>query len=247
MNNSTTNTKVSIITACYNNVQTIGHTLSSVLSQTFDNIEFIVIDSCSTDGTLELINKRKSDFKSKLTSYKIVSEKDKGIADAWNKGLKLATGDVIFFLNSDDWIHQNTVETAVNSLNIYEKELVYGICNRVDEKQKLIGSFQKQFFKYRVLWNFGFSFTTCFCTKKVFDTVGGFDTNYKIAIDSDFLLRCVKKNVKFIKGNHQVFMRIGGVSTKYRRNAHKEYRKALINNGYSKILSNITYFFYKFL
>jgi len=243
---STTNIKVSIITACYNNVNTIGHTLSSVLSQTFNNIEFIIIDSCSTDGTLELVNKRENDFKSKLTSYKIVSEKDKGIADAWNKALKLTTGDVIFFLNSDDWIHQNTVEIAVNSLNIHQKELVYGICNRVDEKEKLIGSFQKQFSKYRVLWNFGFSFTTCFCTKKVFDTVGGFDTNYKIAIDSDFLLRCLKKNVKFIKGNHQVFMRIGGVSTKYRLKAHKEYKKALINNGYPKTLVNLAYNFFKF-
>lgn len=246
MNKSISKIKVSVITACYNNVNTLGYTLSSVLSQTFKNIEFIIIDSCSTDGTLELINKRESDLKTKLSSCIIVSEKDKGIADAWNKGLKLATGDVIFFLNSDDWINENTVETAVNSLNIDQKELVYGICNRVDEKENLIGSFQKHFFKYRVFWNFGFSFTTCFCTKKVFDTVGGFDTCYKIAIDSDFLLRCLKSNVKFIKGNHQVFMRIGGVSTKYRLIAHKEYKKALINNGYSKILVNLAYFFFKF-
>lgn len=246
MTNSTTNIKVSVITACHNNINTIRQTISSVLNQTFDNIEFIIIDNCSKDGTLELINKGESDFKSKLTSYKIVSEKDKGIADAWNKGLKLATGDVIFFLNSDDWIYESTVEIAVNSLNIHQKELVYGICNRLDEKEKFIGSFQKQFSKCRVLWNFGFSFTTCFCTKKVFDTVGGFDTKYKIAIDSDFLLRCLKKNVKFIKGNHQVFMRIGGVSTKYRSNAHKEYKKALIKNGYSKYIVNFAYFFFKF-
>lgn len=246
MNKSTTNIKVSIITACYNNVKTIDETLSSVLTQTFKNIEFIIVDGCSSDGTLEIVKKKEKDFKSKLSSYKIVSEKDNGIADAWNKGLKLATGDIIFFLNSDDWIDKNTVEIAVNSLNISQKELVYGICNRLDEKKNFIGSFQKHFTKYRVLWNFGFSFTTCFCSKKVFDSVGGFDTSYKIAIDSDFLLRCIKNKVKFVKGNHQVFMRIGGVSTKFRKNAHKEYRKALIKNGYPKLLVNISYFFFKF-
>ena len=238
--------KVSIITACYNNVNTIKDTLTSVLSQTYNNIELIIIDSCSTDGTLELIKKKESEFKSKLTSFKFLSEKDKGIADAWNKGLKLATGDIIFFLNSDDWISDETVYKAVSSLNSNNTELVYGICNRVDEDKNFLESFQKTFTKYRELWNFGFSFTTCFCTKKVYESIGGFDTNYKIAIDSDFLLRCLKSNVKFIKGFHEVYMRIGGVSTKQRIKAHKEYKQALINNGYSKLLVNLSYFFFKF-
>lgn len=238
--------KVSIITATFNNLNTIEDTLSSVLSQNYSNIEFIIVDACSTDGTLELIKKREDDFKSKLASYKLLSEKDKGIADAWNKGLKLATGDVIFFLNSDDWISEKTVEKAVLYLNTNNLELVYGVCNRVDEQKNYIGSFQKKFNKYKVIWNFGFSFTTCFCTKKVYDKIGGFNTDYKIAIDSDFLLRCVKSNVKFIKGSQEVFMRMGGVSTKYRLSAHKEYRKALINNGYPKFLIKLTYFFFKF-
>lgn len=238
--------KVSIITASFNNLKTINDTLYSVLAQSYDNIEFIIIDGCSTDGTLALIKNKENDFKSKLASYTLVSEQDKGIADAWNKGLKLATGDIIFFLNSDDWISDGTVEKAVNSLNINNLELVYGVCNRVDKNKKYLGSFQKRFTQNRVLWNFGFSFTTCFCTKKVFDNIGGFDTNYKIAIDSDFLLRCVKNNVKFIRGTQEVFMRIGGVSTKHRSKAHQEYKEALINNGYPKFLVNFTYFFFKF-
>lgn len=237
--------KVSIITASFNNIKTINDTLTSVLNQNYNNIEFIIIDGCSTDGTLELIKKREDEFKSKLTSCKLLSENDKGIADAWNKGLKLATGDIIFFLNSDDWISNETVNKAVISLNTNNLEMVYGICNRVDEEKNYIGSFQKKYTKYRELWNFGFSFTTCFCTKKVYDAIGGFDTDYKIAIDSDFLLRCIRSKVKFIKGSQEVFMRIGGVSTKYRFSAHKEYRNALINNGYSKILVNFSYFFFK--
>ena len=80
----------------------------------------------------------------------------------------------------------------------------------------------------------------------MYDNIGGFDTNYKIAIDSDFLLRCIHNNVKFIKGKQEVFMRIGGVSTKHRLSAHKEYKNALINNGYPNFLVNLSYFFFKF-
>lgn len=238
--------KVSIITASYNNIDTINDTLSSVLSQSYNNIELIVIDGCSIDGTLQLIKNREDEVKRKLKSYKLLSEKDEGIADAWNKGLKLATGDIVFFLNSDDWISDKTIEKGVSFLNTNNLELVYGICNRVDENKNFIGSFQKTFIRYRELWNFGFSFTTCFCTKKVYDNIGGFDTNYKIAIDSDFLLKCLKNNVKFIKGSQEVFMRMGGVSTKHRSKAHQEYKQALINNGYPKLLVNLTYFFFKF-
>lgn len=238
--------KVSIITASYNNLNTINYTFSSVLKQSYNNIELIVIDGGSTDGTLDLIKKRETEFNSKLTTFKLLSEKDKGIADAWNKGLNLVTGDIVFFLNSDDWISENTVEKAVSSLNSEKSELVYGICNRVDEDKNDLGSFQKKYIKYREIWNFGFSFTTCFCTKKVYDKLGCFNSDYKIAIDSDFLLRCVKNKVEFKQGNHEVFMRIGGVSTKYRLEAHKEYKRALINNDYPKVLVNLTYFFFKF-
>ncbi|WP_298878394.1 glycosyltransferase family 2 protein [uncultured Polaribacter sp.] len=243
MNNTN---KVSIITASYNNINTINDTFSSVLSQSYNNIELIIVDGQSKDGTLELIKKRENEFKSKLSSFHLLTEKDEGIADAWNKGLKLVTGDIIFFLNSDDWISQKTVEKAVSFLNINKQELVYGICNRVDQNKNKLGSFQKKYIKNREFWNFGFSFTTCFCTKKTYDNVGGFNTDYKIAIDSDFLLRCIKNKVEFKKGNQEVYMRMGGVSTKYRLEAHKEYKQALINNGYSKLLVNITYFFFKF-
>ncbi|WP_298781242.1 glycosyltransferase family 2 protein [uncultured Polaribacter sp.] len=238
--------KVSIITASFNNLKTIEDTLTSILSQSHNNIELIIIDGCSTDGTLDLIKKREDEFKSKLVSYKLLIESDDGIADAWNKGLKLATGEIIFFLNTDDWISENTVEKAVSLLDINSLELVYGVCNRVDQNKNYLGSFQKEFKKYRELWNFGFSFTTCFCTKKVYDNIGNFNTNYKIAIDSDFLLRCLKNKVKFVKGSQEVFMRIGGISTKHRLIAHKEYKQALIKNGYPKFLVNFTYFFFKF-
>lgn len=243
MNNSK---KVSIITACFNNIATINDTLDAVIYQDYDNIEFIIIDGCSTDGTIDLIKNREVELSSIVKEFNFISEKDYGIADAWNKGLKYSTGDIIFFLNSDDWISNTAVSKAVKYLDSDKPELVYGICNRVDENKNIIGSFQKNFYKLRVIWNFGFSFTTCFCTRKVYDMIGDFDSNYKIAIDSDFLLRCVNKKVKFKKGCHNVYMRIGGVSTKHRKKAHKEYKQALLNNGYPKFLINLTYFFFKF-
>lgn len=243
MNNSK---KVSILTACYNNLNTIKDTFDSILSQTYRNIELIIIDGGSNDGTLEFIKDKEAEFNANLISFIILSEKDEGIADAWNKGLKLVKGDIVFFLNSDDWISETTIEKAVSFLNAEKLELVYGVCNRVDLDKKKLGAFQKKYTKHRELWNFGFSFTTCFCTKKVYDNIGEFNTDYKIAIDSDFLLRCIKNKVKFIKGDYEVYMRIGGVSTKYRVKAHKEYRQALINNGYPKFLVDLSYFFFKF-
>lgn len=233
--------KVSIITASFNNVFTITDTFNSVLSQNYSNIEYIIIDGCSTDGTLDIIESYKPKFKAKFKSFKLLVEKDEGIADAWNKGLKLAKGDVIFFLNSDDWISSDTVTKASKRLTIDRKEITYGICNRVDEHKNYLESFQKKFFKHRVFWDFGFSFTTCFCTKEVYDKIEGFNTDYKIGIDTDFLLRCLKNNVKFIKGNHEVYMRIGGVSTKFREKAQKEYKKALLKNGYPKLLVNLVH------
>ena len=245
MNNIDKFSKVSIITASYNNIDTIKDTILSVLNQTHSSVEYIIMDGGSDDGTIDFIRDFEDEFRSKLQGYIFKSEKDEGIADAWNKGLKLATGDVIFFLNSDDWIQENTLEKALKSINPDELEISYGICNRVDKEKTLIGSFQNNFNKYRILFNFGFSFTTCFVTKRVYDEIGGFNTSYKIAIDSDFLLRCVKKGVKFKKGTHETYMRIGGVSTKYRLAAHKEYKKALLANGYPKLLVKLSYFFFK--
>lgn len=236
---------VSIITASFNNKSTIEDTFSSVLIQSYPLIEYIIIDGASTDGTIELINNYENKFKEKLNSFKVIIESDDGIADAWNKGLKEATGEIIFFLNSDDWINKNSVKKAVENIDPNNCEISYGVCNRVDNYKNITESFQKQFNKYRVIWNFGFSFTTCFVTRKTYDSIGGFNINYKIAIDSDFLLRCVKKGVQFRKGNHNTFMRLGGVSTKHRLKAHKEYKRALIANGYPKFLVNLSYLLFK--
>ena len=94
---------VSIITVSYNSRQTIEKTIESVLNQTYDDIEYIIIDGNSSDQTVNIIKSYEDSFIKKGYSYRWISENDDGIASAWNKGLKMAKGDIIALLNSDDW------------------------------------------------------------------------------------------------------------------------------------------------
>ena len=104
MNNSPL---ISIITVSYNAVKTIEDTITSVLNQTYSNIEYIIIDGASTDGTLEVIKKYQDDISI------IVSEPDKGIYDAMNKGIERANGELIGIINADDWYEANAVERSI--------------------------------------------------------------------------------------------------------------------------------------
>ena len=105
---------VSIITVAYNSEATIAGTMKSVLAQSYSNIEYIIIDGNSSDRTVEIAEGFRSKMEAKGMQLSIVSEPDKGIYDAMNKGIRLATGAIIGILNSDDWYEQDTVDTVVN-------------------------------------------------------------------------------------------------------------------------------------
>ena len=102
--------KVSIITVCYNSAKTIEHTIKSVAGQDYGNIEYIIIDGGSTDGTLDIIDR----YKDKISV--LVSEPDEGIYDAMNKGISIASGELIGMINSDDWYGPYTVSAAVRAM-----------------------------------------------------------------------------------------------------------------------------------
>jgi glycosyltransferase involved in cell wall biosynthesis len=233
LTNDKKNPLVSIITITYNSERTIKETFESVLSQAYTNIEYIIVDGNSSDNTISIINSYKAKFVDRNITFKFLSEDDDGIADAWNKGLKLATGDIISMLNSDDWFDKNSINNAVNCLDIDNAELTYGICKRVNEKGKVVQVMSREFNPKRIYLNFGFSFTSCFMTKKVYEIIGDYDCTYKIAIDTDFLLRSFRKQIPFKKCNNIVYMRLGGVSTKYKRMALYEHQKALKANGFN--------------
>ncbi len=113
--------KISIITSVYNNKETISEAIESVLSQTYDDIEYIVVDGASTDGTVGIVNQ----YQDKISAF--ISEPDAGIYDGLNKGIALATGDVVGFLHSDDlYENHQVIEKVAEAFNKSQADSVYG-------------------------------------------------------------------------------------------------------------------------
>ncbi|MCS6153488.1 glycosyltransferase [Shewanella oncorhynchi] len=216
--------KITIITACFNSESTIERAINSLVNQSYKSIEYIVIDGGSTDRTMEIVNKYRG-----LIDI-CISEPDSGIADAWNKGISHASGDIIGFLNADDLYSYDTLEKVANYYKDDSSSILYGECIFVDDGE--IISLNKKYFEINSLKSgFGFVHTTCFVPADIYRKVGGFDTSYKIAIDTDFLIRCCNKNVQFVKGDHSVYMYLGGVSDSYSKRAYFEFCDSLFKHN----------------
>ena len=183
--------KISIITVCYNSEKTITRTFESILHQTNQNYEYIVIDGASKDNTLQIIKEYESKFQGKMT---YISESDQGIYDAMNKGIKKGTGELIGILNSDDYYESNALE--IMELE-YEKQKSQGIKDVVlygsmrsliDGKEMAI-----EFYHHDFLGKVMINHPTCFVSKSVYEKYGMFDTRYKSAADLDLMMRLFKK------------------------------------------------------
>ncbi len=197
----------SIITACYNSVDTIQRSIDSIKRQTLADYEHIIIDGGSIDGTMEIIKKNQY---SKLVW---ISEKDRGYADAWNKGLDISRGRIIGILNSDDIYKEDTFSIVSEVLKPEALALSYGITRFFNNDLNGYDYEMNSIFNHDIIYyGFGFMHTTCFVTKKVYDRVGNFSLNYKIASDSEFLLRCIKNGVDFINALNITYMQRGGMS-----------------------------------
>lgn len=120
--------KVSVITVCYNTSESIENTILSVLEQNYNNFEYIIVDGHSTDGTVGIINSYKSEFNKRRINLKVLIESDKGIYDAMNKGISLADGDWVNFMNAGDFFYSQNVLSSVfkNNIDIDDKVLIYG-------------------------------------------------------------------------------------------------------------------------
>ena len=139
--------KISIITATYNSARTIGDTLESILGQTYKNIECIIVDGASKDNTLDIVKSYKPVFGNRMT---YISEQDNGLYDAMNKGIRLATGDVIGILNSDDFFTSPTViERMVKKMEETKADAVYGDVHYVSHKNlnKCVRYYTSRFFR----------------------------------------------------------------------------------------------------
>ena len=199
---------ISLITISYNSEATIQKTLSSVKNQSFKNIEYLVIDGASTDRTIEICNKNKH-----IT--KIQSEPDLGIYEAFNKGLKLAKGDIIGFLNSDDIYYNNSSLQLIFNAFDDETDAVFGNLNYLNSKGKVTRKWRSKPFvndSFRKGWMP--AHPTFYCRKKVYDQLGDYDESFKIAGDFELMLRFLEKNkikTKFINKT-LIKMMSGGLS-----------------------------------
>lgn len=199
---------VTILTPCYNSEKTIEKTLQCIENQTYPNIEYIIIDGDSTDGTQKIIEQHQSRLPKQ---FKLISEKDHGIYDAMNKGIRQASGKLIGIVNSDDWYEKDTIENVVKAYQGNQYEVVYGMQKTyLNGKEKATFIYHHDFLPQQMITH-----PTCFVTKDVYEKFGVFDLQYKSAADYDFMLRLYQtKQVTFtpvmkILSNFQ----LGGMSS----------------------------------
>lgn len=241
--------RISIITATYNSASTIRDTLESVNAQTYSDIEHIIVDGNSKDDTLELVKQY-----GKRVS-KIISEPDKGIYDAMNKGILAASGDIIGILNSDDFFTSNDVIlSVVSEFENNDIEAVYGDVHYVnpDNLNKSVRYYSSAVFNTN-LFRFGLmpAHPTFYVKRSCYEKYGLYSLDYKIASDFDLLIRFLhthKIKHKYLKKDF-VTMRTGGLSTKnlYSRILlNKEDVRACRKNGISTNIPLVMFkYFYK--
>lgn len=247
--------KVSIITATYNSAATIADTLQSLDVQTYQNIEYIIIDGASKDNTMQFIKQHCS----RVTT--MVCEPDKGIYDALNKGIKAATGDIVGFLHSDDlFAYPNAVQDIVELFEKEQCEAVYGDLEYVskDDVSNVVRLWKSGEYKQPMLTSGWMPpHPTFYMKRDLYEKYGVFNLDFKIAADYDSLLRYLwSNNVKMAYLPKVIMkMRVGGASNRSLQNIiqkTKEDIKALKDNGVAwpkaviiKNLSKIPQFFKK--
>lgn len=224
--------RLSVITVVFNNVRDIERTMLSVLNQTYTNIEYIIIDGGSNDGTLELIDK----YKDRIT--KVVSEKDNGIYDAMNKGLTLATGEYVLFMNSGDEIYaSDTVEKVFDSAP--DADIYYGETEMFDEKWRSLG--QRRHKSPEKLSFTSFKYGMSVSHQAIYirrSLTSPYSSEYKLSADIDWILNVLKKAKKIVNADCYVakYM-VGGMSKKKHRESLLE-RFEIFSKHYG-LLSNI--------
>jgi glycosyltransferase involved in cell wall biosynthesis len=225
--------KISIITPSYNSAATIARTINSVIAQNYSDLEYIIIDGVSTDDTAKIV----SSYQNKI-NINFISEPDNGIYDAMNKGIKMASGDIVGILNSDDLFSGDDVlSTIADAFANNQADIVYGdIQYFSDNPKKIIRYWETGEYKNSKLNNgWTIPHPALFVKKTVYDLAGLYDSNFKIAGDYEFILRILKKHNFSLKYIPKVFVKMfaGGVSgrdLKNRKKGWSELKKAWIIN-----------------
>jgi len=222
---------ISAITIVFNGEKYLEDTILSVLKQTYDNVEYIIIDGGSSDGTLDIIKK----YDDQLDYW--ISEKDEGIVDAFNKGISLCTGEIIGIINADDWYSVDAFEKVAHC----NKQPAV-ICGNV----QYWDNYKKDYIYTTNISGLPREMTinhpAVFIYKNIYKEFGSFDQNYKYAMDYELLLRFYKKGVKFMQIDSVLSnMRLGGISDVNWTNSFNEVRLAKIQHGESFL---VAFFYY---
>lgn len=234
---------VSIITVVYNGQDYIERAVKSVLSQDYPNIEYIVVDGNSSDSTMNIVNSYKGNIS------QIISEKDKGIYDAMNKGIKAANGDIVGFLNADDCFQNSNSITAIMSSFTPDLDAVYGDLIYVDSNERIKRIWKSKDF---IGGLFSKSWTpahpTFYCRRGFYIKYGLYKIDYKIAADVELMFRFLEIYKIKTKYLNQVLVRMqeGGVSNAGLKSTiiiTQELRRAFAENG--RRLNVFKYLFYK--
>lgn len=209
--------KISVITVTYNSASTLADTIQSVLNQTYNDIEYIIVDGASKDQTVDIIKSFEPKFEGRM---KWISEPDKGLYDAMNKGIKMATGKIIGILNSDDFYTSNSVLQQIVQafLENNNPDAVYGDVHFVkpDNLNKCVRYYSSKIFRrYLMILGFMPAHPAFYISKTCYEFFGLYKTDYKVAADFEFLLRVIyTRNIDIhYLPLDMVTMRTGGAST----------------------------------
>ena len=242
---------ITIITATYNSGKTLRDTLESVLRQGYQDYEYLIIDGASKDDTVLIIKEYEPKFEGRL---KYISEPDNGLYDAMNKGIKMATGDVIGILNSDDfYTSDDALQTIADAFKANDIDATYGDIHFVNDGDltKCVRYYSSAVFR-RPLMRFGLmpAHPSFYCKRDIYLKYGSFDTSYRVAADFENLLRLIFiHRIKTLYINKDfVTMRTGGASTAgfdSRKQIMRDHVRAMKQNGvYSNsVLLSLRYFY----
>lgn len=198
---------VSIITVVRNGKETLEKTICSVLNQTYQNIEYIIIDGNSSDGTLEIIRQ----YEHQITYW--MSEPDKGISDAFNKGITITNGKLIGMINADDWYSSNAVELAVDQ-HIYRNDsIIHAKCQIWKKNTEPYYLFTG---RDDISYTMTINHPTVFVPRKIYEEIGLFDLHFKVSMDYEWTMRAKQHGKEFMYIDQVISnMRLGGVSSQF--------------------------------
>lgn len=223
--------QISVITVCLNAEQTIKETLASVCSQNIQNTEYIVIDGGSTDRTMDIINRYKASIDI------VISEPDRGISDAFNKGIQLASGEYIAIINADDYYEEGAFKAVLDTAQRHNQpDIIHGQLRYFGDQ----GSPYIEKPDIRKVWKYMSVFhPTMFVNKRIYESIGYYRLDYLLAMDSEWVHRALANDAEFVECHSVISnMRLGGASHDSMLGSLLEFRRSALFHGANWLATN---------